>query len=117
MAQSKFHITTDNMAEWLSSTGFLFPRNEIELARFDKLYPLEIENSTEFKVDCSRIINNTLKTKVISLKDEAREEDIAPLKMVARKGSSIPKHILDKIKKNQDERSKNNIPGKKEGTE
>eukprot|EP01118_Nematostelium_gracile_P018442 TRINITY_DN8186_c0_g1_i1.p4 TRINITY_DN8186_c0_g1~~TRINITY_DN8186_c0_g1_i1.p4 ORF type:complete len:118 (+),score=10.66 TRINITY_DN8186_c0_g1_i1:1498-1851(+) len=117
MSQNKIHITADNMAEWLSSTGFLFPRNELELARFDKLYPVEIENSKEFKVDCSKIINNTLKTKTISLKPEATEEDIVPLKMVARKGSSIPKHILDKIKLNQDERSKDNFPGKKEGTE
>lgn len=29
----------DPIAEWLASTGFLFPENEIEYGRFKKLYP------------------------------------------------------------------------------
>jgi len=45
------------------------------------------------------------------------EEDITPLKMVDRKGAAIPKHILDKIKKNQDERSKDNSGGTEEGAD
>jgi len=117
MAQSKIHITTDNMAEWLASTGFLFPRNETEMARFDKLYPEEADDVSNFEVDCTRILNGTLKTKVIPLNKEAREEDIIPLKMVARKGGNLPQHILDKIKKNQDDRTKNNPGGPEKGTE
>jgi hypothetical protein len=115
MAQSKFNITPDNMAEWLASTGFLFPRNQVEMARFDKLY-LD-EDVSDFQVDCESIFNNTLKTKVIPLKKEAKDEDIVPLRMVARKGSSIPKHILDKMKKNQNGRTKDDTGSPEEGTE
>lgn len=117
MAQNKIHITPQNMADWLASTGFMFPRNEMEMARFDKLYPEEAEDVSDFEVNCDRILNGNLKTKMIQLKSEAKEEDIMPLKMVARKGGNLPKHILDKIKKNQDDRTKNNPGSPEKGTE
>ncbi|WP_257670490.1 hypothetical protein [Parapedobacter tibetensis] len=118
MAQSKIHITPDNMSEWLASTGFLFPRNELELARFDRLYPVEEEGIGGFQVDCQAILDGTAKTsKRITLAREAKEGDIIPLRMVARKGGNLPKHILDKIKKNQDGRSKDNPGSPEEGTE
>lgn len=117
MAQSRIHITSGNISEWLASTGFLFLRNELEMARFDKLYPDEIEDVSDFEVDCDRILNGTLKTKVVPLQSEVKQEDIVPLKMVARKGGELPKHILDKLKKNQDERTKNNLGDSEKGTE
>ncbi len=118
MAQSKVNITPDNMAEWLASTGFLFPRNEMEMARFDKLYPDEQEDVSDFQVDCTSIFNKTLKTThVIPLKKEAEEKDIVPLRMVARKGSNVPQHILDKMKKNQDGRTKDDNGTSEKGTE
>ena len=117
MAQNKTHITSDNAAEWLASTGFLFPRNEIEMTRFDRLYQDEGVDVSDFTVDCAQILAGALKAKVVKLESEAREQDIVPLKMVARKGESLPKHILDKIKKNQDERSKGDPGDKEEGTE
>lgn len=118
MAQSKINITPDNMAEWLASTGFLFPRNEMEISRFDKLYPDEQEDVSDFQVDCTSIFNMTLKTAhVIPLKKEAEEKDIIPLKMVARKGSSVPQHILDKMKKNQHGRAKDDTGTSEKGTE
>ncbi|WP_028298597.1 hypothetical protein [Olivibacter sitiensis] len=118
MAQSKIHITPDNMPGWLASTGFLFPRNELELARFEKLYPIEEEDIDDFEVDCNAILNRTLKiAKSITLEREAKDEDIVPLRMVARKGNSLPKHILDKIKKNQDGRTKDDSGDPEEGAE
>lgn len=117
MAQNKLHITPDNITEWLASTGFLFPRNELELARFDKLYPEEAEGASDFQVDFDKIFNGTLKTRTIPLKKEAEEKDIIQLKMVARKGSSVPQHILDKMKKNQDGRSKDDNGTSEKGTE
>ncbi|MFC6101231.1 hypothetical protein [Olivibacter domesticus] len=118
MAQSKVNITPDNMAEWLASTGFLFPRNEMEMSRFDKLYPDESEDVSDFQVDCAGIFSRTLKTSsTIPLKKEAEEKDILPLKMVARKGSDVPKHILDKMKKNQDGRAKNDTGTTEKGIE
>ncbi|CAM3690630.1 hypothetical protein [Sphingobacterium prati] len=117
MAQNKLHITPDNITEWLASTGFLFPRNELELARFDKLYPEEAEDTSSFQVDFDKIFNGTLKTRTIPLKKEAEEKDIIPLKMIARKGSNVPQHILDKMKKNQDGRSKDDNGASEKGTE
>jgi hypothetical protein len=116
MAQSKPHITPDNITEWLASTGFLFPRNELEMARFDKLYP-ETEDAIDFQVDFDKIFNGTLKTSVIPLKKEVEDKDIVPLKMVARKGSTVPRHILDKMKKNQDGRSKEDDGPSEKGAE
>lgn len=117
MARNKLHITPENITEWLASTGFLFPRNELELARFDKLYPDESEDASDFQVDFDKIFNGTLKTRIIPLKKEVEEKDIIPLKMVARKGSAVPQHILDKMKKNQDGRSKDDSGPSEKGTE
>jgi hypothetical protein len=102
MPQNKTHMTTEQMPEWLASTGFLFPTNELELARFEKLYA---DEAVDFEVDCDRILGKKLVAKVVRFEPEAKPENITPLRMVARKGSGLPKHIQDKIKKNQDERN------------
>lgn len=105
------------MPEWLASTGFLFPTNELELARFEKLYAEEGLDMTGFKVDCDRILGKTLAAKIVRFEPEAKPENIASLKMVARKGSNLPKHIQDKIKKNQDERNGGANSGTEKGAE
>jgi hypothetical protein len=117
MAQNKAHITPEQMPEWLASTGFLFPTNELELARFEKIYADEAEDVSGFEIDCDRILGGTLKAKVVKFSPEAKPEDIAPLKMVARKGANLPKHIQDKIKKNQDERNSGDNGSPEKGTE
>jgi hypothetical protein len=116
MPQNKIHMTPEQMPEWLASTGFLFPTNELELARFEKLYAEEADNFGDFQVDCERILGNTFQAKIISFEPEAKPEDITPLRMVARKGANLPQHIKDKIKKNQDERNGDH-GGPKKGTE
>lgn len=93
-------VNENNLNHWLSSSGYLYPRNEIELDLFEKAYV-----DYEFKlgnksIDIDRIINGTLKcqTKVISLFNPDEDMDIKDLKMAARKGEhSIPKEILDKM--------------------
>jgi hypothetical protein len=35
---NKNTIKNQNLEEWFRSTGFLFPTNELELARFNKIY-------------------------------------------------------------------------------
>ncbi len=37
--ENKNKYELDPVAEWLASTGFLFPENEIEYCRFKKLFP------------------------------------------------------------------------------
>jgi hypothetical protein len=93
-------VNDSNLNHWLSSTGYLYPRNETELALFEKAfaeYDFKLENKS---IDVDSIINGsfTCQTKVISLFDYEEEKDIQELKMAARKGIlSIPKDILDKM--------------------
>lgn len=63
MAQNKKHITPENITEWLSSTGFLFPRNEVELERFEKIYGEEDFGLSGNEIDPEKIINGTFREK------------------------------------------------------
>ncbi len=108
---NKNKINNKNLEEWFRSTGFLFPTNELELARFNKLYAdydFKLKNAS---IDAKSIIEGNIcscETKVfcISKVDEVKD-GIEELKMVARKGQEIPQHILDKMtkkhRKNNDE--------------
>ncbi|MCC8423567.1 hypothetical protein [Mucilaginibacter sp. UR6-11] len=110
-------MTAELMPEWLASTGFLFPTNELELARFEKIYAEEATDLAGFEVDCDQILARNLHAKIVRFEPKTKPENIAALKMVARKGSSLPKHIQDKIKKNQDERNGGANGGPEKGTE
>lgn len=102
MAQNKKHITPENITEWLSSTGFLFPRNEVELERFEKLYGDIDFGLTGKEIDPDNIISGNIKEKkVLKMPDNINQEEISPYRMAARKGNNLPKNIMDKIKKNQ----------------
>jgi len=102
MAQNKKHITSENVTEWLCSTGFLFPRNEVELNRFDKLYDDVDLGLTGLEIDPEKIINgNYKKNTIVHVHEELNDEEINPYRMAARNGNALPKHIMDKIKKNQ----------------
>lgn len=102
MAQNKKHITSDNITEWLCSTGFLVPRNEIELVRFDKIHGDTNYNLTGKELDPERIIKGLpFEKKIIQLLPDVAKEDFTGYRMAARNGNALPKHIMDKIKKNQ----------------
>lgn len=109
MAQNKKNITPENITEWLSSTGFLFPRNEVEDARFEKLYD-DIEATLGYTIDPKKIINNEMPSK--SLKKVAIDNSqFTEFKMAARNGKNLPKHIIEKIMKNQNNKDDvNRIP-------
>lgn len=107
MARNKLHITSENSAEWLASCGFIFPTNEIELARFNKLYGDIDPSIAGNEVDPFRIINGS--------KGNVKQRPIqAPsyipmnqYQMVARNSKDLPSHILDKMKNNQETKSDN----------
>lgn len=102
MAQNKKHITPENITEWLSSTGFLFPRNEVELERFEKLYGDVDFGLTGKEIDPDKIINGSfIESKVAKLPTEIKQEEVNQYRMAARNGNALPKHIMEKIKKNQ----------------
>ena len=51
-------VTESNLDDWLHSTGFLYPTNEIQLERFEKLYEdydfklhLELKNQNRWQVN------------------------------------------------------------------
>ena len=114
MAQNKRHITPENITEWLSSTGFLFPRNEVELERFEKLYGDLNLDLTGKEIDPDKIINGTFKEKkTLKMPHSIKQEEISPYRMAARKGNNLPKHIMDKIKKNQS-KPKNDSPSQED---
>jgi len=102
MAQNKKHISSENITEWLSSTGFLVPRNEIELARFEKIHGDKDYGLTGRELDPERIINGLpFEKKNIPLVSDVAKKDFSEYRMAARNGNELPKHIMDKIKKNQ----------------
>ncbi|MGC4100882.1 hypothetical protein [Ferruginibacter sp.] len=106
MAQNKSHITPDNITEWMASTGYIFPRTLKELLRFEKLYS-EVEINLEgSRIDPEKILGRKGNAQIIQLPEEEKKEALR-FKMAARKGdSNLPQNILDKIKKNQDQRKK-----------
>ncbi|MBX2897979.1 MAG: hypothetical protein KF687_05615 [Cyclobacteriaceae bacterium] len=116
MAHDKKHITPENIDEWLASTGFIFPRNELELARFEKLYEESLEEITGKEIDPDKIIKGDLDSaKTVEIKPTINAGDFTEYRMAARNGNDIPKHILDKMKRNQNKkRNDDNGPSEKE---
>jgi hypothetical protein len=107
MAQSKKHITPENVTEWLASTGFLFPRNEIELSRFETLFSEGDYGLTGLEIDPAKIIRGEEIPKTIHIAESVKPEELTEYRMVARNGSKLPEHILNKIKNNQNKSKKN----------
>jgi hypothetical protein len=97
-------INNENLNEWLNSTGFLYPTNELELARFNKLYADYDFKLKDAPIDVHAIISGNIcpniKPLVIVKEDENFKNEIEPLKMAARKGNqNLPQHIIDKMRK------------------
>lgn len=93
---------------WLGSTGFLFPSNELELNRFNKLYEDYDYKLEEVTIDPLAIINNTFHRgpKVLAMFENDTTEEIESLRMVARKGNKdLPQHIIDKMRRKHNQGS------------
>jgi len=102
MAQNNMEkITPDNVNLWLSSVGFLFPHTEADLKNEEKLFEnFDYELSgNEIEPD---IILSGLKEGVAFFYIKPTESKAElEWKMAARNFGSIPQHIVDKMKKNQ----------------
>ena len=95
-------IDIDQLDSWFSSTGFLFPSNELELDRFNKLFEDYDYKLDRMNIDPVSIINNTFlrAPKVISIFEDDISDEINNLRMVARKGNeNLPLHIIEKMRK------------------
>lgn len=111
MAQNKKHITPENITEWLASTGFLFPRNEVELERFEKIFGDTDFGLTGKEIDPDKIINDNFReNKIVKLPDHIKENEISEFRMAARNGKNLPKHIMDKIITNQSKPKDDSLP-------
>lgn len=100
-------IEVEHLDSWLGSTGFLFPSNELELDRFNKLFENYDYKLDNISIDPYAIIKNTFhrEPKVITMFENDIVEEVENLRMVARKGNEdLPQHIIDKMRKkhNQD---------------
>lgn len=101
-------IDVENLDSWLGSTGFLFPSNELELDRFDKLYVDYDYKLDDRTIDPIAIINNTFhkEPKVIAMFEDDVDEEIETLRMVARKGNKdLPQHIIEKMRRKHNQGS------------
>jgi len=85
-------------ADLLASCGFMFPQDELALARFNILYGEIDPDITGEEVDAYKIIRNSpAKQKKV----RAMRRTVFPRqnKMVANKLKPIPAHILQRLKK------------------
>lgn len=93
-------IKFNEFDSWLGSTGYIYPQNELELARFNKLYENYDFKLKSEMIDPITVIGHAFlerskisEPKIIRLKDE-----VESLRMVARKGEKkIPQDIIDKM--------------------
>jgi Ca2+-binding EF-hand superfamily protein len=106
MATDKKHsgkVDINNLDEWLRSTGFLFPINELQLTRFNELYVDYDFKLKDASIDVKSIVGGNLCSNDIRVlrvgKNDEINNEIEELRMVARKGQEVPKHIIDKMKK------------------
>ena len=102
MDNKRNSLTEDNnLIHWMSSLGYLYPRNEGELIVFDKMHKDFKSKLDNITIDPNEIIlgNFVKKGTIRNLKMEIDIQDLDSLRMAARKGDgSIPDEILKKMK-------------------
>lgn len=117
MANNKKSLTPENFEEWICSTGFLLPRNDRELARFEKLFGKVDETLTGKEIDPEKILSGQLRPKTQkTIKLDTSSGELGDLyRMAARKGNDISDDILSKMKKNHERHSNDDNGPEEEG--
>lgn len=92
------YLNEDNVGHWLSALGFSFPRNEAEEKVFDKLYADYDFKLKNIKIDVKKLFSE--------LEENEKTDDIieSEWKMAARNYGELPKHIIQRMKKNQNDK-------------
>ena len=107
MAQNKIQITAENSREWLASTGFIFPINQVELTRYNLLFGDADSGITGKEVDPFKIIKDSSRNvRYIGVKQYIK--GLHQHKMVAANANTLPAHIMKLVNK-----SGNSQTGKK----
>ncbi len=90
----------EHLSCWMAVTGYILPRTEGEMKRFDKLYKdYKTVNSIE-QLDFNKIWDDedqfdiNVKSKVVNLNPSS-------FRMAARGLNELPKDVIDAINKNQ----------------
>ncbi len=94
------NITISNIGQWASSLGFSFPRNENEEKLFDKLYGKFDHQLTGEEIDPLKLIQQCEEEE--SARSNEKENN---WKMAARNYGELPKHIIEKMKKNHNDKT------------
>jgi|SRR5690625_2778586 len=82
--------------------GFLFPKTEEEVEKFEKLNPKLTEKLANWDESTQIIKRGRQKLSKINLPiDKNLESNIEEFRMVARKGNKISEGILKKMRNNQ----------------
>ena len=101
MGKSKDFIKIEDFNEWLSSTGYLFPSNSIELERFEIIFKdYQYQISSEV-IDPVKILNSTYKKVLIEKEFKDDNSAAGEFRLAARNINKLPDHILKKIKNNE----------------
>ena len=82
--------------KYLSTTGYLPPRNEDEMVAFEKVYS-SVTMKKGFPIDVSRIVNGVCPINP-SIRMEARPISDSDIRIAARNFEAMPKDVIDKIK-------------------
>lgn len=102
MGKNRIDMNAENVNEWLAPLGYLFPKNSWELGQFEIIYGNYDHKLIDKPVDVDAIIEGRVQSKVIGQIPLLEEENsFQQLRMAARKGESVPKEILEKMKRNQ----------------
>jgi len=97
-AKNNQHFDMGALNYHLGSMGFLYPVNEVQMKIFDILFTDFDYKLKDAKIDCTSIINGHVRQGTVHRLNNINEDDVAQLRMVARKGvSDLPKDVLDKI--------------------
>ena len=98
--------------EALNSFGFLFPSNEKELEIFTELQKGFVSKYVEEEMSQEEVLailnDETHESIIIDISEEDNDDEYQKeWKMVARNQNKISQHILDRMKKNQEDKLSN----------
>lgn len=97
-AKDNQHFDIATLDYHLGDMGFLYPVNEIQMDRFNVLFKDFDYKLKNTQIDCLSIIKGRARQGEVRRLENLSEDDIAQLRMVARKGiSDLPQDVLDKI--------------------
>lgn len=83
----------------LQSKSLLFPQTKEEVEQFELFNPVEDEKPSDWEAPEEILKRGIQRLQKLKIADtEALGSNIQELRMVARKGSNLPQHVIDKMK-------------------